>query len=728
MTDAVIFTNNATSRLGIDVPAASITITLEAGTGARFPTPAAAQFFPVVVSDQRTGQYEIMYCTQRVNDILTVTRAQEGTSAQDFLLGASVWSTATAAVFQTYFGYSWSKDEADTRFVNTTGDTMTGALTLPGNPTIAKHATTKEWVEALIAGAVGLTEAPIDGNIYARFNASWVQTVTKSAYDANNVAITNAFAADDADILALQVAMALRLTDAPNDANIYARSGGAWAMTVTKTAYDANNVAITGFLAGKQPLNSKLTTLSAALTGKARFFARVKSDESDYEMRSGPWYNVYDYGAVGDGVADDTAALVACIAAADANTGIQASAKGRGVTVVPPGFFAISGITLTNVGSKILGLGGRIQALSNNVTPITVSAGGVILQDLTLYNPFRPTIASGVLAHTTGSDCRFRNITLIGGYHGFKGTGGGDSSFYDMKINSCYADYVFLQNYSGMWCNRGKFDGAWPVATPVAANVRGNWANGMVVVANDVVNANGWHFQCRVGGTTAAAGGGPTVADFGVDINDNGVQWRTAFTQNRAAMRIDSGCFANNFVTSDFTGGHDVSVNITNSLATTAPQSVYFSGLCEFGSPQSIGLWIQDGDNIDVTQTTIDNGISATAIGVACNGARDLRVHDCTIFHFEHGFRVPNTSENVNIYNNLIQNCADGVRVNSGATSFVVSGNIFGGGTWGDNSSFDINILAGASDNYIVGPNRCRSTNKLNDGGTGVNKFVQGNL
>lgn len=264
MTDAVVFTNNATSRLGIPVPAASITITVETGTGVRFPAPGAGQFFPVIINDRRTNQFEIAYCTQRINDILTVTRAQEGTTAQDWLLGASVWSTATAGVFTTYFNYGYSQDEANARFVNVAGDVMTGALTLsgaptidlhavtklyadshfvdvtgdimtgplvlPGSPTLPLQATTKGYVDALVGTITSLTEAPSDGNSYARRNLAWIQTITKATYDADAFALDARIDADELNISTLQTQMALRITDAPSNGNEYVRKNGAWSI------------------------------------------------------------------------------------------------------------------------------------------------------------------------------------------------------------------------------------------------------------------------------------------------------------------------------------------------------------------------------------------------------------------------------------------------------------------------------------------------------------------
>lgn len=229
---AVVFKNNATSRLGINVAAASITVTLEPGTGARFPSPGALEFFPLVVKDERTSQFEIMYCTQRVNDILTVDRAQEGTVAQDWLLGASAWSTATAGVFETYFNYSWSKAEADTRFVEANGDVMTGALTLSGDPTVALHATTKQWVEALVATITSLSEAPNNGMIYGRKSLGWTQTIEQADYLSYQSLIATEQSGQDlrldnieGDVVTL---FATKLDDAPIDGIQYIRQDGSW--------------------------------------------------------------------------------------------------------------------------------------------------------------------------------------------------------------------------------------------------------------------------------------------------------------------------------------------------------------------------------------------------------------------------------------------------------------------------------------------------------------------
>ena len=97
-----VFANNATSRLDVATDAETTTIRVEAGGGDKFPNPnvGAGEYFMVTVEDRRTSQIEIMKCTARNGDIFTVERAQEGTSAQEFLRYATVSNRLTAATLE----------------------------------------------------------------------------------------------------------------------------------------------------------------------------------------------------------------------------------------------------------------------------------------------------------------------------------------------------------------------------------------------------------------------------------------------------------------------------------------------------------------------------------------------------------------------------------------------------------------------------------------------------
>lgn len=79
------FANNATCRLGEDVSVGETSIQLENGKGALFPSPSAGEIFVLTVQDLVSGRFEIMYCTARTGDVLTVERGKEGTDDQEWI-------------------------------------------------------------------------------------------------------------------------------------------------------------------------------------------------------------------------------------------------------------------------------------------------------------------------------------------------------------------------------------------------------------------------------------------------------------------------------------------------------------------------------------------------------------------------------------------------------------------------------------------------------------------
>ena len=82
-----LFANNAASELASAVASGAVSLTLKTGDGAKFPAPAGGDFFLVTLY-QKVGQdevnHEIVKCTARAGDVLTVVRAQEVTTARAF--------------------------------------------------------------------------------------------------------------------------------------------------------------------------------------------------------------------------------------------------------------------------------------------------------------------------------------------------------------------------------------------------------------------------------------------------------------------------------------------------------------------------------------------------------------------------------------------------------------------------------------------------------------------
>lgn len=81
--------NNAASTLSATITGAQTSLTVAAGTGARFPVLAAGDWFPAALIDT-SGNMEYVKVTARVGDTMTILRAQESTGARGFPSGSSI--------------------------------------------------------------------------------------------------------------------------------------------------------------------------------------------------------------------------------------------------------------------------------------------------------------------------------------------------------------------------------------------------------------------------------------------------------------------------------------------------------------------------------------------------------------------------------------------------------------------------------------------------------------
>lgn len=85
MADNIVFTNNASALLAASISAVDTVAQVAAGYGANFPAPTAPEVFYATLEDN-AGNIEVVKCTSRTGDNLTIVRAQDGTTAQAFTL------------------------------------------------------------------------------------------------------------------------------------------------------------------------------------------------------------------------------------------------------------------------------------------------------------------------------------------------------------------------------------------------------------------------------------------------------------------------------------------------------------------------------------------------------------------------------------------------------------------------------------------------------------------
>jgi microcystin-dependent protein len=93
---ALKLSNNGLSVLAGAIAASATTLSLQSGHGPLFPTLSAGDWFPLTLT-QSSGGFEVIRVTARSGDNLTVTRAQEGTTALAFVAGDRAELRLTAA-------------------------------------------------------------------------------------------------------------------------------------------------------------------------------------------------------------------------------------------------------------------------------------------------------------------------------------------------------------------------------------------------------------------------------------------------------------------------------------------------------------------------------------------------------------------------------------------------------------------------------------------------------
>jgi hypothetical protein len=91
--------NNAFATLASGITSSATSITVASGQGARFPILGAGDYFYATLINT-SNQLEIVRCTARSADVLTVVRAQESTTARAYDVGDRIEIRITAATFE----------------------------------------------------------------------------------------------------------------------------------------------------------------------------------------------------------------------------------------------------------------------------------------------------------------------------------------------------------------------------------------------------------------------------------------------------------------------------------------------------------------------------------------------------------------------------------------------------------------------------------------------------
>lgn len=117
----LVFANNAQTTLAGSITNVAVTANLATGSGSLFASPSAGQGFVGTFTDAATGLlHEIVLVTSRTGDTITMTRAQEGTTAQSWAANDLFANLHTKGAMETMV-QSYQLQQQGTNFAVDTG-------------------------------------------------------------------------------------------------------------------------------------------------------------------------------------------------------------------------------------------------------------------------------------------------------------------------------------------------------------------------------------------------------------------------------------------------------------------------------------------------------------------------------------------------------------------------------------------------------------------------------
>lgn len=388
--------------------------------------------------------------------------------------------------------------------------------------------------------------------------------------------------------------------------------------------------------------------------------------------------NVKDYGAVGDGTTDDTAAIQQAI------DDLPASG---GCVFVPPGTYSVSSSLALSEGAELCGAG------SGSIIRASSAALGI---DIIKIGDGSATLSFAAVRHL--------KVTSNGQKTG--GAGIALNKAYRVWLESLSLEFqyrgVYIQNSTAIWLKN--------------SDIRDTKENAITIES-----ALGQGFEWYIDSVLCD---NPTVTNIGTGLLWNGGEslhvshsnfqrFTNGFVVNTTAGRESRFAFIEGMIC-DFSSDNNVRITNTGSGATVA---LTFTNSWS-GTATNYGVLV-DRPGAGIVQgvrwvggKVFHNGLA----GFRLAGGQDVHISDCDI--------IANSQ--------TVSAARHGVEVGSNSNEFSVTGCRIGGGyQQGDTQGYAIHIDAGTSDYYILTNNDCHGNNntpKINDNGTGVNKVVANNI
>lgn len=379
--------------------------------------------------------------------------------------------------------------------------------------------------------------------------------------------------------------------------------------------------------------------------------------------------SVKDFGAVGDGVADDTAA-------------IQAAANTGKFIYVPAGTYKITNeITVNTAGSQFFGLSNSVctivqNTLSKPIFNITVSNS--LITNLTFdYNGTPTTGAAAIYFHGADSANRLAGlcVSLIKvnrAYEGIKVVHAINTFLENLQIYNFIQSGVYLEDCGDVFLNNFVIDSVFITNGALGGIVLNEFCEAISITNGDVLNCV---YSMQTLSTTGLGGSSPAHSVFTnvyFDSSAQGVNLAVLFVSEFVGCWFSAGrsgvgfpgvtlvtTEGISFTTTRFVscGSHGASVTATADRTSFVNCTVYGNSITA-GVSVASGIYLANG-----AKGVIINGITARNIYFAGTQA--------------YGIFIGNSCISISCSNNLLQgNGLGGLSLGTAPTTCVITDNI----------------------------------------------------
>lgn len=553
----------------------------------------------------------------------------------------------------------------NTAHANITGGTIS-ALSSPLPQAAGGTGTTT----ATGTGSVVLSSAPSIANltVTSGFTAPGLVGLSALAPQAGNTVTANA-TASSASPTAIAVPNCSAATSALNWTS---STGFGCNSAVNAATLNGATFASPGNIGTGAPGTGAFTALSVTTANPTLYYNQGGTGAVNitYQQKYQQHVNVADFGALCNGVHDDTSAINAAIASLGSSGGEVDFPAGRCLISSTINISA-NGIYLKGKGPNSAANGTDLYSTSLTTGILNVTGSFITVRGFGFDYAGTPT--GGSVIYSSGSYTLYDNFAIHSAFNGVEVTSGG------------------AQFFTNFWIFNGSNTGFF------AHSVNDIFLNNFIIAAGNATNGAAGNISLahQVEAFTVSNG----------DILQGVYSLYTSASSYTQGNRPAYNKFTNVYFDSATNG-----VTLNNAVEFGFSNCWFSGGRAGSGNP---GLSLNNVDTIRVVNSEFFN-----------NGGTGVTL-------YSGAFRV--LLQNNSFESNSVTagvGAADGIAVAPGVTDFVIQGNVFHNGLYTGQQRYAVNVNTGASDRYVI-TNNLISGNYLTgiaDSGTGTHKNVSNNF